>query len=1433
MKKVLVLVAALLAAAGGVVAAPVSGDEAMKAANIWAAENAAFGAGSRAVSVFSVCDTNQAKTVLWHQVSMSGGGLLIMAPVTEIEPVVAALQDDPGELPAAHPLRGILTFDLRNRLKFLGLYPEDRPALSAKLGVAGSSVKRRSDQEQTAAEDWGKKQDAKWTRLLGRAASLPKALKAAATVGVVDPIAIQIGIVDGFEKGGRFTHWNQENAAAGGRCYNYYTPNNAPCGCVATAMAAVMQYFAAQGVCKTVEGVPEVVTDEADAPGGDYCTSEGKSLGKLKCIGSPAEEGAEVSYAYDWSIFDSFASLADYRDSSKMTEAHRELLGRVAYNAGIMVNMGWTKVSSGAFSAEVVNGLRDAFGFTAARYVDGIEQEEYPKLIYQQCWAGKPVIMGIAGHEVVAVGYGKDGDGVDRVRVFLGWGGSGDAWYALPYIETSSIPGGPSYLSETVSDVITMMAVDGAGTYPVCGRLLPAGAAEVEVGGEKVQANENGYFAARAAAGAKVNVTCQGCTTSVAVGNEVPEKEVDFRGLTATGELVKRTCKYQSDAKELSAAIPGSFLLPLVNFETAVTTPQAQEAALASDKLIFAYSDPDSLSGLAVFNVIKRLSEENYCDCTNRYVFIALSYNSYSVFQFDPASPVTQADYNGTSYGVFDPAVFVPANRWALTNGRLEYSRQRAYTLDANGEPVATAETEEAIKAVLAGGWEQHLRRLSSVKLTVSGSPDAVGEVSPDWGVHAPIYTNGVYHGYTNGETVAFSASMYTTNEVAGIVWKCAGWKLFENGANTAAVEGTETSGSFVAAADTDYELVWQWSVDKVRVSAKVRVGADGNVRASVEPEDGIWCAKGESATFTVTTETSPVKYVLDDTVWSVSPAGTKYETTVDEEGTAGTLTVTAKDKPVVVTIDPHGSKRIKLTVKGSPGDFGASTPAYGVEYHYDNLHAAALDADTVVDNGISWKCMGWQLTGGATVEEGAGANAAFNLTGTSTLTWRWGIDLAAMAGGDWTNNPASTAVTVLDSLPDSIELGEIEFANVPDGWKATPAVDDEGRLIADLQVDAEAWAAKSDVDLTIKHEGISGEVDCNIAVEGTSFTVSAAADRWADEDAGIVYAIGAWTVTGSANDVLASGTGLDATFTANAGDEVTLVWDWQPVGARITASLNSLVNGSDYSELFSLDKEEVWCDFGEAAEFTVTIDNSPASYKFALKDWLVDGSTAYEKDGLTIRVIAKEADGPVNVTAIFDYGKTYANLSFAADPAECTYGSPNPGYGAYAEAKFMNNQMLAQMDVASYTDVATGDEWELAGWELRDGAGKAYQSGDGSNANFRVTADNSVFVWKWAKKAQEPERGEPVPPLGPGDVSPMTFEVGKLNFNIANAVNGWWYGVYTKTDLADDAEPWVYLKGYDPGNPATNLIFSLDLDYTDRQRFFKIKLTENEPAQP
>ena len=244
MKKIVLMLFAM-ALALGASAESVSPEQAMAAADAWAARNGAFGAGQGATNVVTECDAATG-VVLWHQVSMAGGGMLVVAPVTEIEPVVVALDNDPGVLPEAHPLKGILRGDMRRRLQFLGLYPQQGAARALRRAAAAPAASSADgDDASDVAKAWGAACEAKWARLTKVA---PLRARAA---GVAAEDIVEVCVVKGFEKKGALTHWNQ-SSYNGAYLYNLYTPNHAVCGCVATACSALAQFY---GTTNAVAGL--------------------------------------------------------------------------------------------------------------------------------------------------------------------------------------------------------------------------------------------------------------------------------------------------------------------------------------------------------------------------------------------------------------------------------------------------------------------------------------------------------------------------------------------------------------------------------------------------------------------------------------------------------------------------------------------------------------------------------------------------------------------------------------------------------------------------------------------------------------------------------------------------------------------------------------------------------------------------------------------------------------------------------------------------------------------------------------------------------------------------------------------------------------------------------------------------------------------------
>lgn len=846
----------------GACAESVTPEMAKTAANAWVLRNEHFGAGREAVAVRTVCDTNKAQTVLWHQVSMTGDGCVFVAPVTEIEPIIVALDSDPGELPKAHPLLGILSADIRRRLRFLGLYKED-VAVGARLQSVAPASAAMGERENAAAE-WAERERGKWANLgIG---SKPRL--AAASVGRTS-VEIEVCVVKGFEKDGPLTHWDQ----SGNGGYNLYTPEHAVCGCVATACAAIAQFF----------GTTNAVTGYSN---------------KCSLNGVPIEK-TTMGGAIDWSLFDGCTTRASY---NFLSEEQRDVIGRVAYNAGVGVGMMWTTTpqGSGAMEHAITNALIKVFGFKNARYV-GIRNAQNPsetslrKLVYGQCAANAPVGMGIEGHSVVAVGYGQDADGTERVRVFMGWGGTGDGWYALPDIDTKATTGGASYLSQIVDGLVTMISYDNDDIVPVVGQTMPV------IEGLAVKFPEVADLVADEETGALKSVSRVAyCTKDGWFATRVPPNVGTF-SISCMDKLAEYSvgakARRSTDETALANSIP-DWVLPfaLLNSTTRYSLSGAIQAALNENKAILRLSgqSADECTKIVLQHIFE-LDDANVNDFTNRYVFYFTSASDIDGDQ----SP---------SYTVLYPGDVNADYRWYYQNGRLSYGYARL--ADTGTEVVTTNSVEvgedgdfdveldvyevvstnyaknivvstyaptgstpvyeeipywptsdlvaatnalrTSLLAVMNEGWNSYELRAPGNSLQVVASGGEAGAPEPGWGLHVNCYRT--------GETVTATATGEFTNEVAGVIMGCNGWTLL-NKRTGVELSGEGNSVDIPFASNDSYVLTWQVVTNAVKVTVGMYPDRMARLGAEVTPGSG-WYPYGEDVTFTAT---APDGYYLSE----------------------------------------------------------------------------------------------------------------------------------------------------------------------------------------------------------------------------------------------------------------------------------------------------------------------------------------------------------------------------------------------------------------------------------------------------------------------------------------------------------------------------------------------------------------------------------------
>ena len=391
---------ALLLAAWPLVARPVTPAEARQAAVAWVqahtallpeAETAAGEVCAVAGEAAVVAERSAAGEALYYAVPLAGErAWLAVAGDTRLEPVLAVV-DGRVEAAAASPMRSLLRADAAGRLA----------ALAAAEGEAARLA---------AATDPTAGPRTRWAELLGSADGVQVQPLAGTNIYAVDQI---VSYIRAWKRGG-LNHWNQ-NATNNylptvpdpEPLYNYYTPGHYPSGCVATAGAAVLEFLQVPGAPAGVQRL---------------CALNGYSA-KLETIGG----------AYNWACMPAWQAW-----STEVSAEARELIGRVVYDLGVLLGMHYTPGASDVSTAQLAQVFREDYGLDGTRWISIGGAEDYEPVIYAPLWRSQPVILSIkqendVGHAVVAVGYAEVG-GVAYVRLFMGYGGMNDGWYALPDI---------------------------------------------------------------------------------------------------------------------------------------------------------------------------------------------------------------------------------------------------------------------------------------------------------------------------------------------------------------------------------------------------------------------------------------------------------------------------------------------------------------------------------------------------------------------------------------------------------------------------------------------------------------------------------------------------------------------------------------------------------------------------------------------------------------------------------------------------------------------------------------------------------------------------------------------------------------------------------------------------------------------------------------
>lgn len=373
---------------------------------------------------------SQDGTNLFHIVSLEGGGFVTVAADDSMPPVLGFSPS--GEMPDAdegNPFWALVGGEAQLALEL------------AREPGAGTGAARRA-----AGSPPGRRRGAGRGRMRLKDERHAMPLAAASPAPVKSDAALDDMRVAPLVK----TKWAQDYVG-GLKVYNYYTPSNYCCGCVATALAQVMRYHAYP----------------ASAPACTFTCYVGPDLTKTRMT----MKGG----VYGWE------TMPDNPVGYSSQDPWREAVGRICYDAGVAMRMhyGFSGRESGAFTGFAFDPLVNVFGYASAKSwidVDGIQKDDLNRIILPNFDAKCPVLLGIErtldgahsnGHAIVADGYGYQ-DGTLYCHLNMGWAGSSDYWYALPEI-------GTGYGFNTVTSVVYDIFPTRTGELATGRVLLPDG----------------------------------------------------------------------------------------------------------------------------------------------------------------------------------------------------------------------------------------------------------------------------------------------------------------------------------------------------------------------------------------------------------------------------------------------------------------------------------------------------------------------------------------------------------------------------------------------------------------------------------------------------------------------------------------------------------------------------------------------------------------------------------------------------------------------------------------------------------------------------------------------------------------------------------------------------------------------------------------------
>jgi hypothetical protein len=407
-------------------AVEVTAQQAKTAVDRWLVNAPSLGCrlGGAVESVRTCTATNGAQ---FHVAKVAGGGFVVTSADTSLEPIVAFASGGDLEESDANPLWVLLRRDFAAR------------AQSANPGGAG---RRRAGAGMSSAAQT--ENEAKWARLLGGGTRTMSA--DGDGIDTVSDLRVA-PLVQSM--------WGQEGVA-GSPCFNYYTPGNYPCGCVATVGAQIMRYFMWPAVTTTI---PQFTNQ--------YCSISNAETVVVRNITLTTQGGS-----YDWSMMPLVPNVTT-------SDAERRAIGKLTSDIGICSSMSYSPDGSGTGGYMLAHTLTNHFGYASAlaaqwRNSDQSGSDAFRNALLSNFDAGLPVMLSlngiIGGHAIIGDGYGYSG-GALFIHMNFGWMGIGDAWYSPPDLDT-----GDGYAFNIVDGFVFNILPQLPPSTVICsGRVLDAG----------------------------------------------------------------------------------------------------------------------------------------------------------------------------------------------------------------------------------------------------------------------------------------------------------------------------------------------------------------------------------------------------------------------------------------------------------------------------------------------------------------------------------------------------------------------------------------------------------------------------------------------------------------------------------------------------------------------------------------------------------------------------------------------------------------------------------------------------------------------------------------------------------------------------------------------------------------------------------------------